>query len=69
MPADYTGGRIERVDPKTGAVTVLYDRCGTHKRLGPNDIVFDGLGGFYFTDLGQGTGARPEPGLRLAYKA
>ena len=41
-----TTGRIERVDPKTGAVTVLYDRCGTHKRLGPNDIVFDGLGGF-----------------------
>ncbi len=51
--SDYTGGRIERVDPKTGAVTVLYDRCGAHKLLGPNDIVFDGLGGFYFTDLGK----------------
>jgi gluconolactonase len=53
VPADYTGGRIERVDPKTGAVEVLYDRCGSHKLLGPNDIVFDGLGGFYFTDLGK----------------
>ena len=50
---DYTGGRIERVDPGTGAVTVLYDRCGDHKLLGPNDIVFDSRGGFYFTDLGK----------------
>jgi len=50
---DYTGGRIERVDPGTGAVTVLYDHCGPHKLLGPNDIVFDGFGGFYFTDLGK----------------
>jgi gluconolactonase len=52
-PTDYVGGRIERVDPGTGKVTVLYDRCGSHKLLGPNDIVFDGLGGFYFTDLGK----------------
>ena len=52
-PSDYAGGRIERVDPKTGAVTVLYDRCGAHKLLGPNDLVFDGQGGFYFTDLGK----------------
>ncbi len=51
--SDYTGGRIERVDPDSGAVTVLYDRCGTHRLLGPNDLVFDGLGGFYFTDLGK----------------
>ena len=34
-------------------MTVLYDHCGPHKLLGPNDIVFDGLGGFYFTDLGK----------------
>ena len=51
--SDYAGGRIERIDPASGAVTVLYDRCGPHKLLGPNDIVFDGLGGFYFTDLGK----------------
>lgn len=51
--SDYTGGRIERVDPKTGAVHVLYDHCGAHKLLGPNDIVFDALGGFYFSDLGK----------------
>ncbi|MCL2428724.1 MAG: SMP-30/gluconolactonase/LRE family protein [Alphaproteobacteria bacterium] len=52
-PADYSGGRIERVDMKTGAIKVLYDRCGSHKLNGPNDIVFDRQGGFYFTDLGK----------------
>jgi gluconolactonase len=51
--SDYTGGCIQRVDPKTGAVSVLYGHCGPHKLLGPNDIVFDGFGGFYFTDLGK----------------
>ncbi len=52
-PASYSGGRIERVDPKTGASRVLYDRCGDVKLKGPNDIVFDRNGGFYFTDLGK----------------
>ncbi len=51
--SDYTGGRIERIDPVSGKVTKLYDHCGPHKLLGPNDIVFDNLGGFYFTDLGK----------------
>jgi gluconolactonase len=32
---------------------VLYDRCGTQKLNGPNDLVFDAHGGFYFTDLGK----------------
>jgi gluconolactonase len=53
MASDYSGGRIERLDLATGSVSTLYDRCGGHKLLGPNDIVFDGLGGFYFTDLGK----------------
>ena len=50
---DYSGGRIERVDLATGAVEVLYR--GTHdvQLRGPNDLVFDGAGGFYFTDLGK----------------
>lgn len=52
-PASYTGGRIERVDPDTGEWRVLYDRCGDTKLKGPNDIVFDRSGGFYFTDLGK----------------
>ena len=52
-PADYSGGRIERLDPESGALRVLYDRCGEHPLCGPNDIVFDRQGGFYFTDLGK----------------
>jgi gluconolactonase len=52
-PANYSGGRIERVDPTTGESRVLYDRCGEIKLKGPNDIVFDRNGGFYFTDLGK----------------
>jgi gluconolactonase len=49
----YSGGRIERVDMGTGEVRVLYDQCGGHGLRGPNDIVFDAVGGFYFTDLGK----------------
>ncbi len=52
-PPDYSGGRIERVDPASGQVTMLYDRCGDTRLKGPNDIVFDRHGGFYFTDLGK----------------
>lgn len=50
---DYSGGRIERIDPATGAVEVLYDSCDGNKLRGPNDIVFDDKGGFWFTDLGK----------------
>ena len=50
---DYAGGRIEVVDPASGAVERLYDRCGEHPLKGPNDIVFDPRRGFWFTDLGK----------------
>lgn len=50
---DYSGGRIERVDLATGAVEVLYTQCGGIPLRGPNDIVFDKDGGFWFTDLGK----------------
>jgi gluconolactonase len=49
----YTSGRIERFDPRTGELTTLYDRCGEHPLCGPNDLVFDRSGGFYFTDFGK----------------
>jgi len=51
---DYSGGRIERVDIDTGKVERLYDSCDGFGLRGPNDIVFDSHGGFYFTDLGKG---------------
>ncbi|HET6183763.1 MAG TPA: SMP-30/gluconolactonase/LRE family protein [Acetobacteraceae bacterium] len=50
---DYETGRIERVDPATGVVSRLYDRCGVHPLRGPNDLVFDNQGGFYFSDPGK----------------
>lgn len=53
QPESYVGGRIERVDPHTGEVRVLYERCGEHTLRGPNDLVFDHQGGFYFSDLGK----------------
>ena len=51
---DYSGGRIERIDPATGKVEVLY-RSGDFGCVlrGPNDIVFDAHGGFWFTDHGK----------------
>ena len=50
---DYSGGRIERVDLDTGKVEVLYTECDGVTLKGPNDIVMDGKGGFWFTDLGK----------------
>jgi gluconolactonase len=53
QPDDYTGGRIERVDIESGEVTVLYTECDGRLLRGPNDIVFDQQGGFWFTDHGK----------------
>jgi gluconolactonase len=55
MPDDYSGGRIERVDLTTGQAEVLYDSCDGQKLRGPNDLVFDAEGGFWFTDHGKST--------------
>lgn len=51
---DYSGGRIERIDIDTGKVEVLY-KSGDQGCIlrGPNDIVFDMHGGFWFTDHGK----------------
>lgn len=54
QPDDYSGGRIERIDLATGAVEVLYRDGDFGCRLrGPNDLVFDAHGGFWFTDHGK----------------
>ncbi|NWH08385.1 MAG: SMP-30/gluconolactonase/LRE family protein [Alphaproteobacteria bacterium] len=53
-PADHTGGRIERIDLSTGKAEPLYTECEGMPLVGPNDIVFDGEGGFWFTDHGAG---------------
>ena len=51
--ASYSGGRIERVDLRTGRVEVLYRQCEGRLLRGPNDLVFDAHGGFWFTDHGK----------------
>ncbi|HEV7418145.1 SMP-30/gluconolactonase/LRE family protein [Tianweitania sediminis] len=50
---DYSGGRIERLDLKTGELKVLYTASDKAPLKGPNDLVFDAHGGFYFTDHGK----------------
>ncbi|KAB7598132.1 SMP-30/gluconolactonase/LRE family protein, partial [Verminephrobacter sp. Larva24] len=50
---DYAGGGIDVFDFATGRVERLYDRCGAQPLKGPNDLVFDASGGFWFSDLGK----------------
>ena len=50
---DYSGGRIERVDLRTGKSEVLFTECGNLALRAPNDLVFDKSGGFWFTDFGK----------------
>lgn len=50
---DYAGGSIQAVDLVTGKVERLYERCGEQLLRGPNDLVFDRGGGFWFTDHGH----------------
>ncbi len=50
---DYKGGRIERVNPESGEHEVVFTECDGVPLKGPNDLVFDRSGGFYFTDLGK----------------
>lgn len=52
-PDDYQGGSIQAVDINSGKVETLYSECDGVPLKGPNDIVFDQHGGFYFTDLGK----------------
>jgi gluconolactonase len=60
LPTTWTGGRIERIDPATKAITTLYRTSqaadGSEVELrGPNDLVLDGHGGMWFTDHGVRT--------------
>lgn len=68
-PHDYSGGRVERVDLKTGKVERLYEACDGLKFNGPNDLVFDTHGGFYFTDLGKSYGRLHDRGAVYYAKA
>lgn len=61
-PADYRSGSIDRINVSTGKVERLYDRCDGVPLAGPNDIVFDSEGGFWFTDLGKDLGEHERHG-------
>ena len=64
---DYTTGRIERVDLATGRFERLYESFNGERLGGPNDIVFDRTGGFWFTDIGKSfTRQRDHSGLFYA---
>jgi gluconolactonase len=65
---DYRGGCIQRVDMATGVVEKLYDQVDSGPLSGPNDIVFDDAGGFWFTDLGNMADRSIERG-RICYAA
>lgn len=52
-PENYSSGRIEVVDLATRRVDVLYTQCNGLPLRGPNDLVFDSNGGFWFTDHGK----------------
>jgi gluconolactonase len=53
-PPEHTGGYIQRVDIASGKVETIYDTCEGRRFAGPNDLVFDRQGGFWFTDHGAG---------------
>jgi gluconolactonase len=53
QPDDYSGGRIERVNLETGKIERLFDHVDGQALVGPNDLVFDKEGGFYFSDHGK----------------
>ncbi|MGA0607559.1 SMP-30/gluconolactonase/LRE family protein [Phenylobacterium sp. VNQ135] len=54
-PPTHTGGMIQRFDLKTGKLETIYETCDGKRLVGPNDIVFDKSGGFWFSDHGCST--------------
>ncbi len=52
-PEGQSAGRIQAVDLTSGAVHTLYEHNNDRPLIGPNDIVFDKHGGFWFTDHGK----------------
>nr|WP_232523203.1 SMP-30/gluconolactonase/LRE family protein [Nocardioides sp. MAH-18] len=66
IPETYQGGSIQAVDLETGEVETLYTECDGLQLRGPNDIVFDAHGGFYFTDHGKSDGISADRG-RIFY--
>lgn len=60
--ASYCGGWIDRIDMRTGATERVCESIDGIRLAGPNDIVFDADGGFWFSDFGKPIGATVERG-------
>jgi gluconolactonase len=54
-PASHAGGMIQRYDLATGKLSTVYEACEGRRLIGPNDLVFDKQGGFWFSDHGCST--------------
>jgi gluconolactonase len=54
--AAYAGGSIDRVDLTRRNSVALYTHADETPLSAPNDLVFDGNGGFWFTDTGKDRG-------------
>lgn len=54
-PDTHKGGYIQRFDLATGELKTLYETCEDRPFVGPNDLVFDRQGGFWFSDHGCST--------------
>ncbi len=55
-PANYIGGQIQRVSSDGSEVKTVFAECDGTPLKGPNDLVFDKEGNFYFTDHGKNYG-------------
>lgn len=53
-PPGFLGGWMESIDLASGVVTRLYEAYEGRALRGPNDLVFDAVGGLWFTDHGKG---------------
>ena len=59
---NYQGGWVDRVEIGTGAIERLYTEYQGRRLSGPNDLVFDNAGGFWFSDLGKTRGRERDVG-------
>ena len=66
QPESYQGGSIQRVNLLSGNTETLFTECDGIPLKGPNDLVFDRSGGFWFTDHGK-TQARTRDRTGLFY--
>src|SRR2546429_5137580 len=66
---DYTTGSIQVVDPESGKFDTLYDRCDGRRLNGPNDLVFDGAGGFWFSGPGETRARESDAGVVYSARA